>query len=614
MRSHQPHHRHAARKPLHEPRDLYALVFDDAPRGMVLQALDGRVLRANRVACEVLGRSVDELTGLVFDALVSPVDVDADRLLAQKLLRGEIQRYQIEKSCLRGDGAMIHVQLAFSLVRDHQGRPQYRVAAFEDVTERVASEAALRESEAGLRDLVELAPDGIFVADLQGRYTWVNAAASTMTGYSRDQLLGMSIVDLIPSEHGRQSFLQETQLPHSRPFRSEWTWVRRGGESMPVEVSSKILPDGRWQAFVRDITERKRVELERESALKWLWTVVEQCPVGITLVMDRAGTKTMTNLHGQRLFGRTFSRDTETAEYATLVRTPDGRPLSLPDMPSQRAMKGEVVPPVELLLCRPDGRQIPSLVNAAALVDAQGEVQGAVVVFEDITPHKELERLRSEWSSIVAHDLRQPLNAIAVHAQLIAMGAPALEAPLRRISQAVVRLNRMVQDLLDLSQLEARRLALTQENVDLVSLVARSVDAVVPQVTGRPLEMRVYGEAPFATVDPDRIAQVLENLLSNAIKYGAGGTPIVVEIDTTSVDIVVSVTNEGPGIDPTELPHLFNRFYRVEGGTRMKGVGLGLYIARELIEAHGGHMAAESTPGEKTTFRFTLPRTSPVAA
>ena len=111
----------------------------------------------------------------------------------------------------------------------------------------------------------------------------------------------MSIVDLIPSERGQLSFLHQTQLPHCRPFRSEWTWTRRSGEPMRVEVSSKILPDGRWQAFVRDITERKRAEHERESALKWLWTVVEQCPVGITLVMDRTGNKTMTNVRGQRL-------------------------------------------------------------------------------------------------------------------------------------------------------------------------------------------------------------------------------------------------------------------------------------------------------------------------
>jgi PAS domain S-box-containing protein len=606
MRSNQQRRHSTGRSP-HESGDLYALVFEGAPRGMLLLALDGRVLRANRAACEVLRRSADEVSGVAFDGFVSPEDADMDDALATKLLRGEIERYQVEKRCARGDGTKMRALIAFSLLRDDGGQPAYRVAEIEDVTERSAAEAALRASEARLRDLVEQAPDGIFVADLQGRYTWVNAAGCALSGYSREELMGMSIVDLIPSERGRLRFLDETRLPHSRPFRSEWTWIRCNGEALPVEVSSKILPDGRWQAFVRDVSERKRVEHERESALKWLWTVVEQCPVGITLVMDRNGTKTMTNLRGQRLFGRTFSRDTQTAEYATLVRHPDGRPMSLSEMPSQRAMHGEVVPPTELLLCRPDGRQIPSIVNAAALVDTEGEVQGAVVVFEDITPQKELERLRTEWSSIVAHDLRQPLNAIAIHAQLIAMGAPALEAPLRRISQAVIRLNRMVQDLLDLSQLEARRMVLTQQNVDLRSIVNRSVELVGPEAPDRRVEVRTRGDAPRANVDPDRIAQVLDNLLSNAVKYGAAGTPIVVDIDVNGTEVGVAVTNEGPGIDPAELPHLFNRFYRVEGGTRVKGVGLGLYIARELIEAHGGRMAAVSSGGT-TTFRFKLPR------
>ena len=317
--------------------------------------------------------------------------------------------------------------------------------------------------------------------------------------------------------------------------------------------------------------------------------MIEQCPVGITLVMDRSGTKTMTNLRGQRLFGRSFPRDTETAAYAMLVHTPDGRPLTLPRdaQPAGDARRSRAAH--RGAPSRPDGRQIPSLINAAALVDTKGEVQGAVVVFEDITPQKELERLRSEWSSIVAHDLRQPLNAIAIHAQLIAMGAPALEAPLTRISQAVGRLNRMVQDLLDLSQLEARRMVLTQQNVDLQSLVDRSIDLVAAG-TGRPFEVRVQGEPPRVTVDADRIAQVLDNLLTNAVKYGAAGTPIVVTIDATGPEIGVAVTNEGAGVDPEDVPHLFNRFYRVEGGRRVKGVGLGLYIARELVEAHGGRM------------------------
>lgn len=118
MRSHQPHHRHAVGRSVLEARDLYMQVFDEAPRGMALLALDGRVLRANRAAGDVLGRTVEELRSMFFDTAFSPDDVDVDCLLAQRLLRGEIQRYQTEKRCPRRDGATIHARLAFSLVRD----------------------------------------------------------------------------------------------------------------------------------------------------------------------------------------------------------------------------------------------------------------------------------------------------------------------------------------------------------------------------------------------------------------------------------------------------------------------------------------------------------------
>ena len=196
-------------------RDLFALVFDEAPRGMVLLAIDGRVLRVNRAACEILGHAVEEMEKLVFDALVLPDDLDADHGLAQRLLGGEIHSYQTEKRCVRRDGTMIHALLAFSLVRDPDGHPQYRIAEIDDVTERAASEAAIRASEAGLRDLVELAPDGIFIADLEGHYTWVNAAASTLTGYTRGELLDMSIVDLIPSERGEALVSRGDAAPHT---------------------------------------------------------------------------------------------------------------------------------------------------------------------------------------------------------------------------------------------------------------------------------------------------------------------------------------------------------------------------------------------------------------
>ena len=125
MRSNQPQHRrYVNRTP--ETGDLYALVFDGAPRGMLLLALDGRILRANRAACVVLRRAAEEMSGNAFDAFLSPEDAGLDDALATKLLRGEIERYQVEKRCARGDGTKMCALLAFSLLRDRHGQPGHR--------------------------------------------------------------------------------------------------------------------------------------------------------------------------------------------------------------------------------------------------------------------------------------------------------------------------------------------------------------------------------------------------------------------------------------------------------------------------------------------------------
>jgi signal transduction histidine kinase len=390
----------------------------------------------------------------------------------------------------------------------------------------------------------------------------------------------------------------------------EWQVQRKDGSTFPVEASTRVLLDGRIEAFIRDITERKRTEQQLQDATRRLMTVVEQCPVGIVVVLrSPTENRVLSNLHARRLFGCSIDPARGVEQFLGRVLAPDGRPMALAELPSQRAMRGELVPPVELLIVNVEGRHTPIVSNAAALVDGDGTVHGAVVVFEDISAQKERERLRAEWSSLVAHDLRQPLNAIAIRTGLLARTTPGLEEPLEQISTAVVRLNRMVQDLLDLSRLEVRRMDFDRRPVDIAKLVRDTAVQLVPESSGRPLRVRTPEGGAKAEADPDRVAQVVENLVTNALKYGAPGTPIGIEVAVKGSDAVVSVTNEGEGISPEALPRVFDRFYRVQqGGAAVKGVGLGLYIAREIVEAHGGSIGAESQPGGTTTFHFTLPR------
>jgi signal transduction histidine kinase len=141
------------------------------------------------------------------------------------------------------------------------------------------------------------------------------------------------------------------------------------------------------------------------------------------------------------------------------------------------------------------------------------------------------------------------------------------------------------------------------------ALVRECVERMAAEAPDRPFEVKVDGDVPRAYADPDRVAQVLENLLTNAVKYGTRGTSIGVAVERAGGDVAVAVSNLGQPISADDLPRIFDRFHRTtaakQGGAR--GTGLGLYITRALVQAHGGQIAAESTATGATTFRFTLP-------
>lgn len=202
------------------------------------------------------------------------------------------------------------------------------------------------------------------------------------------------------------------------------------------------------------------------------------------------------------------------------------------------------------------------------------------------------------------------MNAIAINSQIVAdvVADPALKRRLSQIDHAVGRPNRKIEDLLDFSRLEARQLRLDRVPTALRSLVDESVERARLAAPERSFRMETRGETARVLADPVRIAQVMDNLLSNAIKYGAAGTPILVDVDATPEGVTVAVTNQGEDIAPEDLTGLFRRFTRTDAVRRsaIKGLGLGLYITRALVEAHGGAMSARSGGG-RTTFWLRLP-------
>ena len=226
-----------------------------------------------------------------------------------------------------------------------------------------------------------------------------------------------------------------------------------------------------------------------------------------------------------------------------------------------------------------------------------------------------LEQQREEFISIVAHDLKAVVTIIRGYSDLLLRPEhvkafpPVAQKAVETMGKATHRLDRMIDDLLDVSRIEARRLRLEKKPVDLVSLVREVVDRTGELTRGHPANVQVKGAVPLIDADPDRIEQILDNLLTNAAKYSYPSTPITVEVEPRAEEVIVSVTNEGPGIEPEDIPRLFTRFYRAEAARlqEIPGLGLGLYITKGLVEAHGGRIWVESERGRYTTFHFTLP-------
>jgi two-component system phosphate regulon sensor histidine kinase PhoR len=249
-----------------------------------------------------------------------------------------------------------------------------------------------------------------------------------------------------------------------------------------------------------------------------------------------------------------------------------------------------------------------------APLPGDGGPGGAVAVLRDVTALRRLERLRRELTANVSHELRTPLTSIKGFAETLLGGAMRDEATARRfleiIDKEADRLVKLVDDLLDLSRLEDKRISLQLGQVEVGTLVDETLARLRPLAGQRTIDVQAPPTAVVALADRDRLSQVLTNLLDNAIKFTPDGGRITVGWRCTNGEVEISVSDSGPGIPEADLPRIFERFYKADRArpAHPGGSGLGLAITKHIVEAHGGRIAVRSSPGTGTTFTVTLPR------
>jgi two-component system sensor histidine kinase KdpD len=291
----------------------------------------------------------------------------------------------------------------------------------------------------------------------------------------------------------------------------------------------------------------------------------------------------------------------------------DGTPLPHEQSLSCRALKGEAVRNQQLLLKSAGGQQVPVLVQAMPLPNASGEVERAVLVFQDITHLREAEQLKDDFLSLVSHEFRTPLTTIHGGAHLLMNQGEDLDpqtrrALLRDIVEESDRLDRMLANMLVLTDVMAGRLAAKLEPVAVEQLVRAAVTPVKARASNHTFALNVAPDLPPAEGDPALFAQVLSNLYQNAVKYSPAGGKIQTTVTCDGQTVSIAVSDQGIGVEDCELERVFDRFYRAGSDPSVRGTGLGLYLSRHLVNVQRGQIGASSPgPGKGATFTVTLP-------
>jgi two-component system, NtrC family, sensor histidine kinase KinB len=357
------------------------------------------------------------------------------------------------------------------------------------------------------------------------------------------------------------------------------------------------------------IDEREHAENADRHAAE-LAALIDHLQAGV-IVCDETGELRIINEAAHKLFGISVTSEAP-SRLGIAFESPDGHALPAEQSPfappaddTDDRARGEVV------LRRPDGKRRTLVVGRSVIRDRGGSVISTIAVFYDVTDLREAERLRQEYIALLSHDLRSPLTAIRLSADLLAHQLAARDLPqeahvAERIRHNARRMSTMIADLVDSSQLEAGKLPLRRSPVELGAFLTQICERASPFEDGRvTVESRLGGAT--IDIDADRMERAVVNLLTNALKYSPPPSPIVVRGWIDGGDVVVTVSDNGPGIAQADRRRIFDKYVRVSTATKAEGTGLGLYITRLILEAHGGRVWVESELGQGSTFGFRLP-------
>ena len=613
--------------------------------GVVLSDLEGTTVDINKACLELLGykRKGDVVGRPGFIRAIRKKDMPKIGALLEEIIKKGYVRDR-EITVLAQDRREIPILFSATLIKDPEGKPTSIFTILKDITERKKAEKRMQESEEKLRVMFGSITDGVIVTDLTGTVVEANDGAAHLVGYSnKKELIGRNAFEFV-SPKDRALAMNATKKTLEEGLvqeRTEYTILTADGREIDTDSSAAVLYDSSGNPtgiinVVRDITERKKAEeMLRESTERYR-LLFESSEAGINL-LDKYGNFLMVNKPAAEPWGMSIEN----------IVNKNIRDIMPPEMANE-AMS--LIHEIEKTgTGRVQERYIKHLdkyfiEDIQPVLDSEGKVFGVQVLTYDITERKKAEQelrerneqlkaqreelvrkatelelvsqAKSEFLASMSHELRTPLSAVIGFSELMLDGIPGeindeQRGCLNDILDSGRRLLSLINDILDLSKVEAGKIELKPQNLDIANIVSDVVQIIKPVLNKnrQEIEVSVTQGLPKVRGDKNRLEQILLNLLSNASKFTDQGGRMRIHVGRKGDYCQVAVIDTGIGIKKEDQEHVFEAF--VQGETlsdrKKEGTGLGLTLTKRFVEAIGGRIWMESEYGKGSTFIFTIP-------
>jgi len=518
-----------------------------------------------------------------------------------------------------------------------------------------------------LAGIVTISADAIICVDQSQKIIFFNEGAETIFGYKADEIMYQPLERLIPdryrSTHANQvrQFGASEMRARRMGERGQILGLRRNGEEFPAEAAISHLGSGSdtvYSVVLRDVTERRRAHETQEILAQAGERLASSLGADETLrnvsriaVPRLADACIVHSYHGGQFHGVAVAHIDSQRE-AELQKRRSEHPIDIMgDHPvaevirsgqtsswtrSDESGRGNIADELDDIFDAPPAAGIISplvargqLLGVMALYRQQGSygnndlflaeelARRAALAVDNARLYDQVNagiQARDDMIGIVSHDLRNPVNAVRMltGVMLDRQGDDPLPPQVAEyasvIRQATEQMDELIRDLLDVTRIEAGRLAVKREKENTEELLSDALRTLAPVAAQKSIALRLKApdDLPDVMADRERIAQALSNLIGNAVKFSPSHGEIIVRVAVLETELVISVSDVGQGMTPEQLAHAFDRFWQ-SSRTDRQGAGLGLAITKGIVEAHGGRIWAESSPGSGSTFYFTLP-------